>query len=353
MGVDTSDNPEKFKLSYGGALGTSDLVTITSAGYVGIGTTAPSEQLTISKAGGNNLVLSQRMVNLDQTNTGGSAVGIGFRIASTDTDDRFKAGIAFERQGANGVGSLHFMLNSVSDATSVALTDAVMTIASSGFVGIGTTEPGAKLTVQQDGAGNIVDFKDGATSIFTIADGGNITIAGAISYSGSGKPKRTIVLTAEGAIAPTAAGAAQTKVDGANHSYYVLDFDASTDESAFWHWTMPDSYDAGAIDVTFFWEAAATAGDVVWAAQTAGVAPDNAEDIDPALGAAQTVTDTAQANANDLGSATISGWAPGWAAGDYITLKAYRDADSGSDTMAGDGRLVRIKIEYSVGSESD
>lgn len=284
--------------SYGGSDG--DLLTVNSSGYVGINDTSPDARFEV--------------------------------VASTATDD------------------YAFMVSAGDSGTDGDL----FLVTSQGYTAIGTaTHDNTQLTVRQDSTGNIVDFKDGDTSIFTIADGGNITVAGAISYSGSGKPKRSIILTASGATTPTSSGAAQTKVDGTNHTYYVLDFDDSTDESAFWHWTMPDAYDAGTVDVTFYWEAAEVTGDVIWAAQAAGVAPDSAEDIDPSLGVAQTVTDTAQANANDLASAVISSWNPSWAAGDYITLKVYRDADAVGDTMSGDARLVKVKIEYSVDAESD
>ena len=36
------------------------------------------------------------------------------------------------------------------------------------------------LTVQQDGSGNIVEFKDATTTVFTIADGGDVTLTGAM-----------------------------------------------------------------------------------------------------------------------------------------------------------------------------
>jgi len=216
----------------------------------------------------------------------------------------------------------------------------------------------AVLTVAQSGSGDIVDFKDGATSIFTIAGDGSIIVAGQISYAGSGKPKRSIILTAGGAITPTTGGVAQTKADGTNHSYYELEYDDTTDESAYWHWTMPDSYDDGTIDITYYWEADATTGEVGWCFQAAGVAPNNSEDIDPSLSSAVCEVDTAQGNANDLASVTESAATSNFAVGEYVVFKVLRDADesvvgAGNDDMSGDARLVKIKIEYSVSTESD
>ena len=90
---------------------------------------------------------------------------------------------------------------------------------------------------------------------------------------------------------------------------------------------------------------------MVWAVQTA--AAGDGEAIDPALSAAQTVTDTAKGTANQLNQATIAAFSPGWGAGKYTTFKVYRDADAAADTMAGDARLVNVKIEYAASVESD
>ena len=43
------------------------------------------------------------------------------------------------------------------------------------------TDP--SLTVDQRGTGNIVEFQDGGTAVFTIADGGAITITGTVTHS--------------------------------------------------------------------------------------------------------------------------------------------------------------------------
>ena len=202
-----------------------------------------------------------------------------------------------------------------------------------------------------DGTGNLIIedelFVGGSTSNYIQANDEGIF------YAGTAKPKRSIILTASGAITPSTAGAAQTKVDGTNHTYYVLDFDASSDEAVYWQWTMPDSYDDGTIDITYYWEASATSGDVVWCFQAKGIAANSAEDIDSALSSAVCETDTAQGNANDLAAVTESAATSNFAKGEYVTFKVFRDADNGADTMTGDARLVKIKIEYSTYAESD
>jgi hypothetical protein len=184
------------------------------------------------------------------------------------------------------------------------------------------------------------------------------TTGGTITYPATGGPKRSIILTAAGAETPTTNGATQTKIDGTNHTYFVLDYDDTTDESAYWHWTMPDSYNGGAIDITYYWEATATSAEVGWCFQSIGVQANNAEDIDTALSSAICEVDTVQANANDLALVTELQATSNFVAGDYVSFKVFRDADqssvgAGNDDMTGDARLVKVKIEYSVNAESD
>ena len=130
--------------------------------------------------------------------------------------------------------------------------------------------------------------------------------------------KRSIILTAAGAITPTANGAAQTKVDSTNTTYYVLDYDKDNDEAAFWQWTMPDSYDDGTIDVTYYWTVdTATTTDVVWCFQATGTTPNVSENIDSPLSSALCVTDTALNGAGILASATTTNATSSFAAGEY------------------------------------
>jgi len=169
-----------------------------------------------------------------------------------------------------------------------------------------------------------------------------VKISGSVfEYYGTARPKRSIVLTAAGAIVPTSGGATQTKVDGTNHTYYVLDYADAASSTAYWQWIMPDSFVAGTVDVTIYWQTASTSADIVWGIQTAGIASNAAEDIDPAMGNFSTTTDTCQGNANDLASVTISSYTNSWAAGDYVAFGVYRDGTSPDDTQTSDdARLV-------------
>ena len=141
-------------------------------------------------------------------------------------------------------------------------------------------------------------------------------------------------------------------MDGTNHSYYVLDFDKASDETAFWQWTIPDSYDSGTIDITYYWTvASATTTTAVWCFQAKGV--NTNESIDSALSSAICETGTAQNTASGLVSTTESAAASNFTSGEYVTFKVFRDADHASDLINEDARLVKVKIEYGVATESD
>ena len=209
-----------------------------------------------------------------------------------------------------------------------------LVLSSDGKLGVGELTPSANLHV----SGNVYIS-------------GNITLADEIEYSGSGKPNRSLIITAAGATPAASSGVTQTRVGGTNHTFYVLDYDADSDESAFWHWIQPDHYDSGSISVTLYWMAASTTGSVVWGLQTKGITLGEA--VDDSLVGSELSTASAQATTNTLNSTTFTTFSPGWEAGDYIVFKVYRDADNGSDDMTGNARLIKAKIEYAAARESD
>ncbi len=168
---------------------------------------------------------------------------------------------------------------------------------------------------------------------------------------GWNRPKRSIILTAGGAIPPTVNGAAQTKVNGTNHTYYVLNYDAATAEAAYWQWTMPNSYDGGTIDITYYWTAGVNTNNVVWCFNAGGITPGGA--VDAALSADVCDTAAAPATAGHLVATTHAAVASNFAAAKYTIFKVYRKAADGADTMAGDASLLNVKIEYGVSAESD
>lgn len=131
---------------------------------------------------------------------------------------------------------------------------------------------------------------------------------------------------------------------GTNMQKGVLDFDQSTDESAFNNIALPADW-TGNVDARFFWEANDTGtNSVVWGIQTACVA-DNETD-DPSLNTASTVTDAnGGTTAHKVMIASVTGiTTTGCAAGEFMHIKVYRDADNGSDTLAADARLIGVEL---------
>ena len=114
-----------------------------------------------------------------------------------------------------------------------------------------------------------------------------------------------------------------------------------------WTVAMPSDYDGGTVTAVFLWLAnSANTDDVVWGMQGRAYADNDA--IDQAWGAAETVTDTNNAQ-NDLnisaatGAITIGG---GPAASELVQFRGYRDADNGSDDLAADARLISVRITF-------
>ena len=119
---------------------------------VGVGTTAPETILHVAQTNTATDGIDGVFVNVQNTTTlaaSGSLTGIRFRMdgVGTPVNSRYKGGIFFEKTGSFGVGSLHFLNNSAGNNNSVTMTDAKMTIASNGYVGIGTTLPNYKMHI--------------------------------------------------------------------------------------------------------------------------------------------------------------------------------------------------------------
>ena len=221
-------------------------------------------------------------------------------------------------------------------------------------------------TVGVDDAGHDVNFF-GATSgkkffwdesldkAFTygaheIGDGTNYTLfsnAGVPSYVGSAKPTECKYLDTVDAYLPAASPAALVTVAG-NGAYQVLDYDADTDETAWWRFRVPAGYDAGNVTVEFYWHsAAAVVGDVIMVADIVAVS-----DSDPENGAVVSTTlDTSTADPafgdRQTGTGTL---VTPFVAGDQVKIGFRRDANAAGDTLVGDMRLTGCYICWSRGS---
>lgn len=159
----------------------------------------------------------------------------------------------------------------------------------------------------------------------------------------------TIAATAQGGSPTTTSGCAEpVKVEAGTNDvdYWVMDFDAATQEYGFWVLPLPDGYDGGTFTAIFYWTTAASSGNVIWGIQLASRADDEA--IDQAYGTAIEVTDGFLA-AGDVhkSAATSAITAAGTpAGGEELYIRVYRKAADGGDTLNGDARLKSVRIEF-------
>ena len=124
-------------------------------------------------------------------------------------------------------------------------------------------------------------------------------------------------------------------------------FDAATIEYAECSLVMPSDWNAGTITAQFYWlhSTTTTNFDVVWGLQ--GCSFGNNEGLDQAMGTAQEVTDTGGVTSNlYITAATAALTLTGATANDLVQFRTYRNATSGSDTLAIDAQLLGILISF-------
>ncbi len=172
-------------------------------------------------------------------------------------------------------------------------------------------------------------------------------------------PKRTINLLAQGGAPATTSGCDPAQIIEAatnDVDYWVLDFDASADEFAFWGpIAMPANYDGGVMTAIFYWTTAATGTTgVAWAIQLLSL--DDNDAIDSAWGTAIVVADDAQGAAGEvLISAATADITPGGTASapELLFVRVFRDVSDANDDMTEDARLLGVKLLYTVNAVSD
>jgi len=156
----------------------------TFSGNVGIGVVTPRSNLHVSTSANNEGLILQMA-----STTNGSYSSIKFKGTNDVSGNTYaKAGIFFERTGAQGVGSLHLATNNVADSSNVALADAKLTVTSAGLIGIGTTSPSNKLEVAGSGyfTGNLWGANITATGTLTVLGNSSLQNASTTNLSVSG-----------------------------------------------------------------------------------------------------------------------------------------------------------------------
>ena len=210
------------------------------------------------------------------------------------------------------------------------------------------------LVASQNGAVSL--YYDNAIKLATTATG--VEITGAATVGGAKVKvagKETIWVPAS-AMQPTTSNgcSALTTVEttSGRPDLVVLDFDKDSDEFAQFSVAFPKSWNAGTVTFQVFWAGIAATTDVDWMVDA--VAISNNTTIDVAYGTAVVVTDNAQGAVEELnvsaesGALTIAG-SPG--DDELCFFRIGRDVSG--DAMAGDARLVGIKLFFTTDLAND
>ena len=200
--------------------------------------------------------------------------------------------------------------------------------------------------------------------IFAVADsvsqsaGGNF--GGDISSSGlpvkvAGKESMWIpALAMNPTVTNGCASHATVETTSGRPDMIVLDFDKDSDEFAQFSIAFPKSWDEGTITYQVYWAGIAATTGVAWT--LAGVAVSNNETIDVAFGTAVVIQDDAQGAVEEVcvtaesGAVTIAGTP---AADDLCFFAISRDVSDSNDDMAGDARLLGIKLFFNTDAKND
>jgi hypothetical protein len=219
LGIDNSDS-DKFKLSASGALGTGDLVTVTSTGNVGIGTTSPDRNLDVQGTGDTIVSIvspAANQVALFFGDTDSDAIG---RLAYDNSDNsmRFTTN-ATERLRIDSSGRL--LVNTTASRAQAGL-NLPLFVEGTNYTGIGAcynaaNSTGSFLALSKsrgaaNGSNTIVNNNDQIGEIyFSAADGTDLeTRAATIAAFVDGVPgsndmpgRLVFSTTADGAATPT------------------------------------------------------------------------------------------------------------------------------------------------------
>ncbi len=128
----------------------------------------------------------------------------------------------------------------------------------------------------------------------------------------------------------------------------VLNFDAATEESAYFEGLLPDNYGGGGLTIDLYWlGATATSGDTKWGASMEALASLD-QDAD-SFATEQVATGTANATSGiyTKTSVTMSSGAnmDSLLAGEPFRLKIARKAADVADTLTGDAQLIRVTVK--------
>lgn len=127
----------------------------------------------------------------------------------------------------------------------------------------------------------------------------------------------------------------------------VLDFDAATDEKAFFSDVLPRNYAGGGITAYIIWMAStATSGNVIWQIAWERASTDlDSDSFATAIASAQTVPNGTSGITTTATIAFSNAQIDGLTAGEAFRLQLVRNSTNPSDNMSGDAELVAIELK--------
>ncbi len=165
---------------------------------------------------------------------------------------------------------------------------------------------------------------------------------------------QTIWVPAAAIVPRTTTGAARGVLESSSNKVTTptLDFDASTIEYAQFQIAFPKNWDMGTVTAEVHWTAQSGSGTVIWGLQ--GMSLSNGGVMDSAYGTAIESTDTVlsakQVHMIAIAAVTLA-FTPD--VGDESLFQVFRNAASGSDTLAVDANLLGINIFYTTNAKDD
>lgn len=213
---------------------------------------------------------------------------------------------------------------------------------------------------------SLTDAGAGSTITVALASMAEGTVKGRAAGAGTGAPsdlaastigagKQTIYIPASAMRPKVANGAEFGSATGGGLEYRILKYDPTTEETVWFEFAAPKSWNESTITFQVYWSHGSTTTNfgVVWALQAAAMSNDDS--LGATLGTEVTVVDTGGTN-RDLyispeSSALTIGGTP--AEGDLCFFSLKRKVGDASDTMAIDADLVGIKILYTTSANTD
>ncbi len=346
-----------------GNAGDTEAVTILNSGNVGVNNVIPVTKLHLAESS----TSSPRGIMSSQHNAGTDGARLHLRksrgtnaaptvITTGDMIGRV-VGSAYDGASYLEMGGIdivsegtiastrvptRIVISTGSDVAPSVLTEALR-VTSGQKVGIGSTAPGQKLTVNGDAS-----IGDGGVTNYT-----KIAADGQRTYFGTAQALTEINFLGgtegNGIRLPATSPASMGTVGDANGEYGVVTFTDAATNYLDLSFKMPGNYVLNSnIIVELLWTANVTTGNAYFGVAYSAVA--NGEAANPALSAFTTGQFATAGTANYLNTHSLVLTTPTVTAEDFMTLRLERVGGDALDTINADLNVISINVQYLVSS---